>query len=137
MTAKQLLGSMYSPDGSLYITLTDGNGNLVANSTGTVTSVSVVNANGVSGSVATPSTTPAITLSLGSITPTAVIASGSISAGTVVVTNRYSVTSLPVSVTGARAYVTDASSPTFLGLLTGGGTTKTPVFYNGSAWIVG
>ena len=40
--------------------------------TGTVTSVSVTSANGVSGSVATATTTPAITLTLGSITPTLV-----------------------------------------------------------------
>lgn len=39
---------------------------------GTVTSVSVTTANGVSGSVATSTTTPAITLSLGAITPTSV-----------------------------------------------------------------
>lgn len=41
-------------------------------SSGTVTSVSVVTANGVSGSVATATTTPAITLTLGAITPTSV-----------------------------------------------------------------
>jgi hypothetical protein len=40
--------------------------------TGTVTSVSVVTANGISGSVATATTTPAITLTLGAITPTTV-----------------------------------------------------------------
>lgn len=40
--------------------------------TGTVTSVSVVTANGVSGSVATATTTPAITLTLGAITPSTV-----------------------------------------------------------------
>ena len=39
---------------------------------GSVTSVSVVTANGVSGSVANPTTTPAITLTLGVITPTTV-----------------------------------------------------------------
>lgn len=39
---------------------------------GTVTTLSVVTANGVSGSVANPTTTPAITLSLGAITPTTV-----------------------------------------------------------------
>lgn len=39
---------------------------------GTVTSVSVTTANGVSGVVATPTTTPAITLTLGAITPTTV-----------------------------------------------------------------
>ncbi len=38
--------------------------------TGTVTSVSVATANGISGSVATATTTPAITLTLGAITPT-------------------------------------------------------------------
>lgn len=43
---------------------------------GTVTSVSVVTANGVSGSVATSTTTPAITLTLGAITPSAVQISG-------------------------------------------------------------
>jgi hypothetical protein len=39
---------------------------------GTVTSVSVITANGVSGSVANPTTTPAITLSLGAISPSSV-----------------------------------------------------------------
>jgi len=45
---------------------------------GTVTTVSVVTANGVSGSVANPTTTPAITISLGAITPTSVAASGTV-----------------------------------------------------------
>jgi hypothetical protein len=39
---------------------------------GTVTSVSVVTANGISGSVANPTTTPAITVTLGAITPSSV-----------------------------------------------------------------
>lgn len=43
---------------------------------GTVTSVSVVTANGISGSVANPTTTPAITLILGAITPSAIQVSG-------------------------------------------------------------
>ena len=43
-----------------------------AGGAGTVTSVSVVTANGVSGSVATSTTTPAITITLGAITPTSV-----------------------------------------------------------------
>ena len=43
-----------------------------APSSGSVTSVSVVSANGVSGSVANPTTTPAITLTLGAITPSSV-----------------------------------------------------------------
>src|ERR1700730_4632210 len=72
MATNQLSGES-APDGSVYITLTDGAGNLVAASgTGSVTAVSFVNANGISGAVATASTTPAITLSLGAITPTTV-----------------------------------------------------------------
>ena len=54
--------------------------------TGTVTSVSVTTANGVSGSVATPSTTPAITLTLGAITPLSVNVSG-LTASQVVLTD--------------------------------------------------
>lgn len=46
---------------------------------GTVTSVSVTTANGISGMVATATTTPAITLNLGSITPTSVAATGTMS----------------------------------------------------------
>lgn len=45
---------------------------------GTVISVSVVTANGISGSVATATTTPAITLTLGAITPSSIVASGTI-----------------------------------------------------------
>ena len=48
-------------------------------SNGSVTNVSIVTANGISGSVLNPATTPAITLTLGAITPTSVAASGSIS----------------------------------------------------------
>ena len=44
---------------------------------GTVTSVSIVSSNGISGTVADASTTPAITLVLGNITPTSVVTSGS------------------------------------------------------------
>lgn len=51
---------------------------------GTVTTMSVVTANGVSGSVATATTTPAITLTLGAITPSSVNASGTITAGNVI-----------------------------------------------------
>jgi hypothetical protein len=46
--------------------------------TGTVTSTSVATANGVSGTVATPTTTPAITLTLGAITPSSVAATGAV-----------------------------------------------------------
>lgn len=45
---------------------------------GSVTSVSVTTANGVSGSVANPTSTPAITLTLGAITPTSINSSGTV-----------------------------------------------------------
>jgi hypothetical protein len=47
----------------------------------------------------------------------------------------YTVATLPTGVQGAIAYVTDATAPTYLGVLTGGGSVKVPVFYNGTAWV--
>lgn len=66
------VAGVYAPDGSQYVSLVDGAGNAVTLATGTVTTVSVVSANGITGSVATAGTTPAITLTLGAITPTTV-----------------------------------------------------------------
>ncbi len=54
---------------------------------GTVTSVSITTANGVSGTVATATTTPAITLVLGAITPTSVAASGAVTGSNISGTN--------------------------------------------------
>ena len=53
---------------------------------GTVTSVSVTTVNGVSGTVATATTTPAISLTLGAITPSSVTVSG-LTASEIVITN--------------------------------------------------
>ena len=47
----------------------------------------------------------------------------------------YTVATLPAGTTGMMAYVTDATTPTYLGALTGGGAVVCPVFYNGSAWL--
>lgn len=66
-------------DGTGRLTLLDGG---VGVGSGTVTSASVVTANGVSATVATPTTTPAFTFTLGAITPSSVVASGAIQAGT-------------------------------------------------------
>ena len=67
------------------LTWTSGTGfgcNTISGS-GTVTSVSVTTANGVSGTVATATTTPAISLTLGAITPSSVAATGAISGATI------------------------------------------------------
>lgn len=94
---------------------------------GTVTSVSVVTANGVSGSVATATTTPAITLTLGDITPTSVnstftgngaaittLNAGNISSGTLAVARGG--TGLGSYTTNNILYATD--STTLAGLAT-------------------
>jgi hypothetical protein len=50
----------------------------------------------------------------------------------------YTVSTLPTCNNAARdrkLSVTDATTPTFLGTLTGGGSTYTPVVCNGSAWV--
>lgn len=47
----------------------------------------------------------------------------------------YTVAALPVGYLGDFTIVTDATSPTYLGFLTGGGTITCPVFYNGTAWV--
>ena len=66
----------------------DSKGRITGASNGApVTSVSVVTANGVSGSVANPTTTPAITLSLGAITPTSVAATGTVTGSNLSGTN--------------------------------------------------
>lgn len=49
----------------------------------------------------------------------------------------YTVATLPAGTIGMRSMVTDATTPTFMGTLTGGGAVKTPVVHNGTAWIVG
>ena len=50
----------------------------------------------------------------------------------------FTVATLPSGATqGARAFVTDATAPSFLGTLTGSGAVVCPVFYNGTAWVAG
>lgn len=53
--------------------------------------------------------------------------------------NSFTVSQLPTSgiVAGTHAYVSDAASPDFLGVVTGGGATVCPVFFNGTIWVVG
>lgn len=63
---------------------------------------------------------------------------GPLEASTLTTSNAYTVATLPAAgVAGRRAYVTDATTPTFLGALTGGGAVVCPVFDNGTAWVAG
>jgi len=47
----------------------------------------------------------------------------------------YTVATLPSALVGDTAYVTDALTPTYLGILIGGGSVSCPVFYNGTNWV--
>ena len=47
----------------------------------------------------------------------------------------YTVATLPTGTQGDTAYVTDALVPTFMGIISGGGSTVARVFYNGTNWI--
>jgi len=47
----------------------------------------------------------------------------------------YTVSTLPTPSGTAYAIVTDATAPTYLGALTGGGSVVCPVFYNGTIWV--
>ena len=47
----------------------------------------------------------------------------------------YTVATLPSGTLGDTAYVTDATAPTYLGTLTGGGGVACPVWHNGTAWV--
>lgn len=122
------------------VVVTDGGGGTAdvavsGSGGGTVTSVSVATANGVSGTVANPTTTPAITLALGAITPSSVnsvVVSGS-STPTLAVTGTSSISgsntgdqnlfsSVPVS---GQTTVTANSTTTALTLVAGSNMTIT------------
>lgn len=62
------------------------------------------------------------------------------STGTSEVTTVYTYATLPVSVSGARAFVSDANltaTGNFGNAVSGGGSNVVPVFYNGTSWLIG
>lgn len=88
----RVAGGVSSVDGTTVLNakINPATGALLVEGSGTVSSVSVVTANGISGSVATATTTPAITLTLGAITPTSVT-TGALLTGYTAQTTTYSV----------------------------------------------
>lgn len=123
------------------MTFSGGTLNSVSGGSGTVTSVSVVTANGVSGSVANATTTPAITLTFGAIAPTSVnsIALAGVSSATLTVTGPSSFsgnssgnnTGDQTTVTGNAGSATILQTGRTIGI-TGDATWTSPSF-NGSA----
>ncbi|MBK8477791.1 MAG: tail fiber domain-containing protein [Opitutaceae bacterium] len=73
---------------------------------GTVTTVSITSANGISGTVAAPTITPAITLSLGAITPASVAAAGTVTGSNLSGTNTGDQTSVTGNAGTATALAT-------------------------------
>ncbi len=64
-----------------------------------------------------------------------IVASTGITTPTVL-TNVYTVATLPTGMArGTQAVVSDATSPTYLGALTGGGAVVAPVMYTGTEWV--
>ena len=98
---------------------------------GTVTSVAVTTAAGVSGSVANPTTTPAITLTLGAITPTLVASSGAVSGANLSGTN----TGDQTSVTGNAGTATALATGRTISIT--GDATYTSASFNGSTNVTG
>ena len=68
------------------------------------------------------------------ITPN-IVGGAAISATSTIKTGGYTVATLPAGTVGMRAYVTDATLPTYNAALVGGGAVTVPVFYNGAAWV--
>lgn len=128
MTSNKLLGSGASGTAVSEITLGTGLSftgttlNATGGGTGTVTGISVVSANGISGS-ATSSATPAITLSLGDITPTSVAATGYIN-GTNVIGTAVNSGDQTITLTGD---VTGSGKGTFPASIGSGKVTSTHV----------
>src|SRR6185369_5185951 len=104
-----------------------------ASASGTVTSVSVVTANGVSGSVANPTTTPAITLTLGAITPSSVAASGTVTGSNLSGTN----TGDQTNIAGNAATATLAATATNALACSGNAATATSATSATSATTAG
>lgn len=83
------------------------------------------------GSVGIGTSTPATTLEVVGITTT----DGVISSSPVRLPG-YTVATLPAGTQGDTAFVTDALAPAFLVAVVGGGAVVTPVFYDGTNWVV-
>ena len=133
----------FGSSGTIPVVTVDAKGRVTAVSTvaspvGTVTSTSITTANGISGTVATATSTPAITLSLGDITPTSVAASntvtGTSSASTLSVAPTWNTTGTPTAI---LANITDTASNTAAQLmdLRVGGTSRFSVSKFGAVTI--
>ena len=64
-----------------------------------------------------------------------ILKSGHSEFGGTIRTKGYTVAGLPTGIEGDTAFVTDATAPTYLGALTGGGAVSCPVYKNATIWV--
>jgi hypothetical protein len=69
------------------------------------------------------------------LSSTGLAVTGRFSATTTIRPGGYTVATLPAGTIGMKAYVTDASAPTFLTLLVGGGAAYSGAQFNGTIWV--
>lgn len=115
-------------DGLAKVYTTAANGMIVVTKAGSSTDLIITNASG-NDVLSIPAGTNNLALAGG------LAVTGTISATTTIKTGGYTVATLPAGVTGDRAYVTDATAPTYLSALTGGGAVVCPVFKNATTWV--
>ena len=122
-------GQVLKWNGSTWLPATDNN-------TGTVTSVSVTPAQGVTASVTNATTTPNISIGLGAITPTSVAASGNVTGANLSGTNTgnqtisYSAPTITLSGGGGSVAIPQ-------GDITGSGTGDQMTFFTGTKTVTG
>jgi hypothetical protein len=80
---------------------------------------------------------PSTTTTTGTLVVTGGVGlSGALNVGATVKTGGYTFATLPTPTIGMRTYITDgAAIPIYMANAAGGGSTVTPVFYNGTNWI--
>jgi hypothetical protein len=71
------------------------------------------------------------------IIPGGLVSGSSVVSSSTAQTAVYAVASLPSGIQGMRAMVNNALAPAFGVAVAAGGSVVTPVFYNGSQWVVG
>lgn len=71
----------------------------------------------------------------GTLTSTGALTASSVAATATLKSGGYTVATLPAGAAGMRAYVTDATTPTWNAALVGGGAVVCPAFHNGTAWV--
>ncbi|OYV27700.1 MAG: hypothetical protein B7W98_01245, partial [Parcubacteria group bacterium 20-58-5] len=122
------------------LSLSAGTLSATAGGGGTVTSVSVATANGFSGTVATATTTPAITIVAGAITPSSVAATGTVTGSNLSGTNtgdQTNITGTSANVTGIVAVANGGTgASTLTGLVKGTGTTAMVSATAGTDYVV-